>query len=288
MCLQRCRERRATDYRKWRAAVRRYSASVRKLNEKGIGKMTNMNVGLDALDILNQSDEGSNAEYAKFSSGTTYKVKVLSTADILAFFNYGIYGKVYSFVAKNPSVKSKKGYPVENYTPFDLAWKYHQDKTEEFGDHHSTEASKFKPKQRFAMGFIDLDSGEPIIIDVSKNQAQAIMGSINKNEKKIDKKPFELSKEGKGTSTVVSLMPEDLEDLTDKQQKNFENAPEEFDTSLFEGLNYEAEEDEQLLRLQQAGFDITLIGYSQDDVKKDGEEEKVESVKNDGEPDLPF
>lgn len=218
--------------------------------------------GQAALDALNQEDDGGNTqEFAKFSSGTTYNVKVLGTADLTMFYNYGIYGKVNSFVAEEPSKKSSKGFPVENLTPWDKAWKYHKDLSEEFNDKHGQEASKYRCKQRFAFGFINLETGEPIIVDLSKNQGQVIHNVIKKNEKKLDKKAFELSKEGKGTSTTVSLMPEDLEDLTDKQQKHFEEAPEEFDMSLFEGINYEASEKEQLELLTQAGFDITLIGY---------------------------
>lgn len=232
--------------------------------------------GNDALDALNQTDDGGNGvEFSSFKSGTTYLVKVLGTADLIQFYSYGIYNKVNSFVAKNPSKKSAKGYPVEDLTPWDKAWKYHKDKSEEFSDHHSQEAGKYRAKQRFAMGFIDLDTGEPIIIDVSKNQAQAIHASIKKNEKKLGKKAFELSKEGFGKYTTVSLMPEDLEDLTEKQQENFEKAPEEFDMALFDGILYEADEDEQVQRLQQAGFDVTLIGY---EPKSGDETDEVEPV----------
>src|SRR5699024_5357178 len=125
-------------------------------------------------------DDGNSAkqEFAKFSSGTTYTVKVLGSADLISFYSYGIYKQVNSFVAKNPSKKSKKGYPIENLGPFDLAWKYHADKSEEFGDKDSQEAYKYRPRQRFALGFIDLDTGEPIIVDLSKNQAQAVHGNI--------------------------------------------------------------------------------------------------------------
>lgn len=252
--------------------------------------MANSQTGTDALTALYETDEGTSNSFATFKSGTEYVVKVLGTADISQFFNYGIFDKkVSSFVAKNPSKKSAKGNPVEDLTPFDLAWKYHADKSEEFGDTHSTEAYKYKPKMRFAMGFFDLDSGEQIVIDVSKNQAQAIHGSIKKNENKLNKKAFTLSKEGKGQSTVVTLMPEDLEDLSDEQRKNFDNTPSEFDTSLFEGLSYEADEAEQLQKLQQAGFDITLIGYSQEDVKQSENGDESSPLESDvGQPDLPF
>lgn len=234
--------------------------------------MAKFQAGADALNVLNQSDDGGNkTEFTSFKSGSKYYVKVLGTADLISFFSYGIFGKVNSFVAESPSKKSAKGFPVEDLTPWDKAFKFHRDQSEEFSDKQGVEASKYKAKQRFAMGFYDLDSGEPIIIDVSKNQAQAIHGAIQKYEKKLGKLAFELTKQGQSTSTTVSLTPVlDFEDdLTDKQQENFGKAPEEFDMSLFDGLLYEADETEQLKLLQQAGFDVTKIGFEVPSVDSD-------------------
>lgn len=250
--------------------------------------MTKYQSGVDAINALNQSDEGggSNAEFTPFKSGTTITVKVLGTADLISFFSYGIFKQVNSFVAKNPSKKSQRGNPVEDLTPWDKAWKYHADKSEEFGDHHSQEAYKYKPKQRFALGFIDLDSGEPIIVDLSKNQAQAVHGEILKRQERLDQYAFELTKQGQSMNTTVSLsLIPVIDDLTDKQQKNFENAPKEFDMSLFEGILYEADEDEQIENLVRAGFDVKLIGLEAK-AKEEGNTE--ETQEEEGEPDYDF
>ena len=225
--------------------------------------MTKFVSGADALDVLNQEDSGgNNAEFSSFKSGTTYYVKVLGTADLIQFFSYGIYNRVNSFVAEKPSKKSAAGNPVEDLTVWDKAWKYHKDLSEEWTDEHGQEAAKYRPKQRFAMGFFDLTSGEPIIIDVSKNQAQAIHGNIKKYEKRLDQMAFELSKQGSGRDTTVSLSPVMFpeEDLTEQQQKNLAEAPEEFDMKLFDGILFEADEAQQIENLIQAGFDISLIG----------------------------
>lgn len=244
--------------------------------------MTKYQAGADALDVLNTTNDGGNkTEFTSFKSGTTYFVKVLGTADLITFYSYGIFKQVNSFVAKNPSKKTANGFPIEDLTPWDKAYKYHKDLSEDFSDAHGQEASKYRPKQRFAMGFYDLDSGEPIIIDVSKAQAQAIHGAITKFEKRLGKLAFELSKQGSGTNTTVSLTPVlDMdEDLTDKQRANFDKAPESFDMSLFDGLLYEADEAEQVELLEKAGFDVSLIGYS-----------KTEQTESTGptEEDLPF
>ena len=248
--------------------------------------MTKFLAGADALNALNQEEESSNnAEFSRFSSGTKYTVKVLGTADLISFYSYGIFNQINSFVAKNPSKKSARGNPVENYTPWDLAWKYHADKSEEFGDKHSQEAYKYKPKQRFALGFIDLDTGEPIIVDLSRNQAQAVHGVIKRSEKRLDRMAFELEKSGTGKSTVVSLTPIFEEDLDEKQAKNFEKAPAEFDMTLFDGLLYEADEDEQIENLIKAGFDISLIGLEAPENSEEDEDDGGLDIEDD---DLPF
>src|SRR5690625_1447633 len=143
--------------------------------------MTQFQAGADALTALNQKDSSgtdNDMEFSPFTSGTSYTVKVLGTADLISFYSYGIYRQINSFVAKNPSKKSRAGFPVENLTPWDKAWKYHADKSKEFGDKHSQEAYKYRPKERFALGFIDLDTGEPIIVDLSKKKARAVTCEI--------------------------------------------------------------------------------------------------------------
>lgn len=227
--------------------------------------MTKYHSGADALDVLNSNNESKkNTEFSSFKSGTTYHVRVLGATDLISFYSYGIYKQINSFVAKNPSKKTANGFPVENLTPFDKAYIYHKNLSKDFNDHHGQEAGKYRSKQRFAMGFFDLEAGEPIIVDVSKNQAQAIHGAIKKYEKKLGKLAFELSKEGSGTNTSVSLTPilDMDEDLTDKERENFKKAPDSFDMSLFDGILYEADDAEQIEFLVKAGFDVSLIGLN--------------------------
>ena len=88
---------------------------------------------------------------------------------------------------------------------------------------------------------------------------------------RLDQFAFELTKQGQGTSTSVSLsLIPILDDLTDVQRKNFDEAPKEFDMSLFEGLLYEMDDDEQVEKLIEVGFDVSLIGLEAP--KKDNEQ----------------
>lgn len=238
--------------------------------------MSQFQSGADALNSLNATNEGGNgnkAEFASFKSGTTYKVRVLGTADLIKFYGYGIFKKVNSFVAKNPSVKNAKGFAESNFTPWDLAANYYSElkrKAEDAGqsakaEEYKAEAGKYRAKERYALGFIDLETGEPIIVDLSRNQAKVVHAVITKYAAKIGKLAFELSKSGSSTSTVVNLSPViDMdEDLTDKERANFAKyTDKQFDMTLFDGLLYEADEKQQIENLVAAGFDITLIGLS--------------------------
>jgi hypothetical protein len=238
--------------------------------------MSQFQSGADALNALNATNEGGNANkigFASFKSGTTYKVRILGVADLIRFYSYGVFGKVNSFVAKNPSVKNAKGFPTDNLTSWDLASKYYQDlkfKAQDEGNAadekaYGDAAYKFRVKERYALGFIDLATGEPIIVDLSKKQAQGVHAVIKKNEKKLGKVAFELSKTGSGQQTTVmlSLLFDLDEDLNDKERANFEKYDgAEFDMSLFDGLLYEADDKEMTESLVAAGFDITLVGLS--------------------------
>jgi hypothetical protein len=237
--------------------------------------MTQYQSGADALNSLNASNDGggSKAEFASFKTGTTFKVRVLGTADLIRFYSYGIFKKVNSFVAKNPSVRNAKGFAESNFTPWDLASNYYADlrkQAEDAGqtakvEQYKAEAAKYRAKERFAFGFIDLTTGAPIIVDLSKNQAKSVHAVIKKYEAKLGKLAFELSKTGESTSTVVSLSPiiDMDEDLSDKEREHFAKADgTTFDMALFEGLLYEADEKEMTENLVAAGFDIALIGLS--------------------------
>jgi hypothetical protein len=252
--------------------------------------MSNIQKGAEALGALNATNEGGaggeDIKFTSFKSGTSIKVAVPSASALIRFYSYGAYksvlngAKVNTFVAKNPSVKNAKGFPVENLTAWDQAFKYYQDLKFAARDKGNAEeeeklgnlAYQFKPKERYAFAFYDLsEKGKPMFIDISKNQAQVIHGVIKKFEKKLGKVAFELSKQGSGKNTTVSLTPfiDHDEDLNDKEREAFANVTggEEFDMSLFDGLLYEADEKEQLNNLAVAGFDLALIGADETEGK---------------------
>lgn len=241
--------------------------------------MTQYKKGAAALGALQSSNEGGNlsqSEFTKFGVGTTFKVRVLGTEDLMQYFGYGIYKKVNTFVAANPSIRDKKGNAVDNLTPWDKAEKYYRDlqfAANDKGDEktakaYGQEAGKYRGKEKYVMGFVNLENGEEIIVDLTKNQALEVYANITKYEKKLGKLAFELSKTnatGQAKDTKVSLTPliDFDEDLTEKEKENFAKFEgKSFNLALFDGLLYEVGEKEQIENLVASGFDISLIGYT--------------------------
>lgn len=264
--------------------------------------MTNYTSGEDALNVLTAS--GGDNSFSKFGVGTTYKVRVLGVKDFITYVGYGNHKKgVHTFAAKNPSTRDKKGYATGNFTLWDLAEKHYRqqqfdaldaddkDKAKELG----TLAGLYKGSPRFVMGFVNLENGDLLAIDVSKPQALAIHANISKYEKKLDKLAFELSKVNNGTrpqDTKVSLNPliDFEDDLTDKEKATFRKFDgESFDLERFNGILFEADDDAQIESLEKAGFDISLIGATKSEASTEVDGGNNETAGADiAEEELPF
>lgn len=157
-----------------------------------------------------------------------------------------------------------------------MAEKYHRDlqfAAKEAGNEkeekaQSKEAGKYRGKERFAMGFVDLATGKEIVVDLTRNQALDVYETITKYEKKLGKLAFELTKtnttgEAKDTKVTLSPLIDFEEDLTEQERANFAKFDgKEFNAKLFDGLLFEADEKTQIENLVAAGFDISLIGLS--------------------------
>ena len=237
--------------------------------------------GEAALADLYASNDKGNKGFASLANGNTFKVRALGLSDFITFRSYGIFKVINSFTPEKLPTLNAKGFPVDNLTPWDKASDYYIKKAFDTKDEVKQkvlreEAAKYRGKQRFAMGFIDLATGEPVVFDLSKNQALAVHAVLKKNAAKLDKKAFEIEKSGSGNSTTALLTPIDLDELTTKEQENFAKYEgKSFNEEDFDGLIYIATEEEQVQSLVQAGFDISLIGLDGKSANKDaGEEEE--------------
>src|SRR5699024_6157081 len=196
-------------------------------------------------------------EHTYLKGGTSKVVKVLSTSDVAMKRVYSAYGHFKTFTPKNLPEVNGNGNVISNHTPFDLAYKYHKSRSEDWQDEESAKAYRYKLLPKFTIGVIDLDTGEPIMMEFSQRQTQAIMAGLNKNERKLDKKAFEIEKE---PLRAVIISPVDLHSATEKQLPKYEQAHTEFDKSNFEGLYNERDEEAMIDLLGDIGCDVSLIG----------------------------
>ena len=197
-------------------------------------------------------------------SGTTLKVRVLSKDDSAEYFAASVF-KVFNTTPVAPDNLYQKAANIL----FEQAKKA---KSDAEAEELKTQARQLKPKPRYLFGFVNLETGEPIVVDLSKAQAQVVYQALDKYEKKIGKVAFELSKSGTGTSTVVSLTPilDMDEDLTEVERKNFEEADgKEFPAELFEKVLYMKTEAEQIEDLKAFGFDVSRLGVDGAESDKD-------------------
>ncbi|NHN31178.1 hypothetical protein [Paenibacillus agricola] len=230
--------------------------------------------GEAAAQATNDNGGGEDSPIVSFKSGTTFKVGVKSVNDVAEYYGYGMFGKVNTFLPKNPGVRNAKGYVESNPSLWDQAADalYADAKTaKEAGSSEADvklitdEAYLYKGKKRYLRAFYDLATGKDIVIDFSPKQETQIKATIEKYAKKLGKVAFELSKVGAGTNAAVSLSPMlDIdEDLTDAERANFAKLAEKpFDMESLETCLYVADEAEQTKNLVIAGFDIARLGLS--------------------------
>lgn len=249
--------------------------------------MSQFKFGMEAIEESNGGGGNkAKSDFAKLPAGTTLKVKLTGLDNVMRYFGYGVYKRVNTFIAEKPSDRDAKGFVSGNHTPWDLASKHYYDKAFKLLDgiedadeikavkesaaykKESGEGYKYSGKPRFAIGFIDLEVGKEIVLDFTNKQFNEVLKpALVKYDAKKDKVAFEISKDGSGTNTKISLAPvldmDDETEITAKERANFDKfVGKVFDKKHFEGLLFEADEKTQIENLVAAGFDITLIGLS--------------------------
>lgn len=235
--------------------------------------------GRDALKSVTEDKKDFSKVLVSFKSGSSYKVRIPSTEDFAEYYAHSVFKKFYT----TPCTKAS-GQPDLYDRAVDILYK-DANAAAKAGDEKRAEelrgqARLLKAKPRYLFGFFNLADGEEIIIDLTKAQARVVVAAIEKYAKKIDKLAFELSKEGSGTSTQVSLTPIiDEDDLTEAERKNFEaTAGKVFDETLYEKVLKVKSEEEQIEDLRAFGFDVSRLGI----------EDEVEPIEEDNEEDYPF
>ncbi|RAU96802.1 hypothetical protein [Paenibacillus sp. YN15] len=231
-------------------------------------------VGAAAAAANNDEGGAKESPIVSFKSGSTYKVGVKSINDVAEYYGYGMYGKVNTFVPKNPPERNAKGYVQKNPSVWDkaadLLYK-DADAAKDSGAGEddvkaiTSEAYLYRGKKRYLRAFFDLTSGKDIVVDLSPRQEQTVKSTIEDNVDDLDAIAFKLTKKGSGTNAVVSLsaIVKMERDLTEDERANFAKIGEApFDMDSFETCLYVADEEEQIKNLVIAGFDIARLGLS--------------------------
>lgn len=199
------------------------------------------------------SESGGNggraSTFASFKSGSSYKVRINSLDDVVGYEAASVF-KVFDTT------------PVEKKSLYHKAAELLYQDAKNAKDESTSEAIRkqaylVKPKPRYILAAIDLETGEKLYVDLTKNQAKAVIAVVQKKAKKLASLAFELAKTGESTSTAVSLTQLDEDELDAKELENFGKSKGiEFADEDFEALLQYKGEDEQLDDLYQ--FDRKL------------------------------
>ena len=212
--------------------------------------------------IMKEGNEGqqqNSRQISTFKSGTTYKVRIPSTEDFAEWHSHSVFGKFYSGACTGKEDLYCQAVKLIYDEMNEEKKKGNDDKAEEL----RKEAYELKAKPRYLFGFFNLEDGEPIVIDVSKKQAQVLITGIDKMAKNLSKYPFEVTKSGQGQSTQVSITPilSAEDELTEQELKNFqETEGKEFPAEIYEEVLKVKSRDEQIEDLKTYGFDVSRLG----------------------------
>ncbi|APT46597.1 hypothetical protein [Bacillus safensis] len=168
----------------------------------------------------------------RLKDNQSHKVRVLGVKDYVEYnaagdYNLGLYNQ-----------------PVLDSSPLLVA--------------HAKGGEKFKglyKKQRYSFVFASMETGELVALDVSQNQAKAVISSIEEYGEHIDKFGFNLKRTGADTSTSYALNP--IIAMKADEQAAFDKLggltvePEFFDAIL------QPKDDKFITKLlKEAGFDV--------------------------------
>ncbi|WP_095021887.1 hypothetical protein [Bacillus thuringiensis] len=213
----------------------------------------------------------------KISAGTVLKVRALPTA-VVKYHAHSAFKKFNTTPCTKPAGKE------DLYDKAcDLLYKDAKAAEEAGADAKEVEAMRnvayqLKAKERYLIGFVNLEDGKPIVVDFTAKQGKAVVAELQKRKTKLSRFAFELTKTGSSTDTVVSfgVVLDMEEDLTDKEREHFEKSADfEFDMSVFETVFSVNKEDKQLEDLRAFGFDVSRLGFDEG-IETEGEEKKEE------------
>lgn len=184
--------------------------------------------GDEALESAMSENQDYSKALVSFKSGTSFKVRIPEGAISAEYKAHSVYKCFYTTPCTGDDLYDKAT---------DILYK-EKKRLEEAGDQKMAEeigklAGMIRAKERYLIAFFNLETGEPFLIDLTKNQAKDIGAKLKKYRDKKDKFAFELSKSGTSTDTKVDL-DIIIDDLDPSLQKTFDSlAGKEIDQEVF-------------------------------------------------------
>lgn len=227
--------------------------------------------GTNAINKLNEVREQKKNALQYIKAGTSLNVCIPSTEEVAQVYVHNVYGVFNSFQCENSDLVCKA---------VDYLYKQANNTTDEKKKEElKQKAYQLKAKPRFLFGFYNLETGEPILIDLSKKQGQSIFSTINEYRDELGTYAFKLAKLDGG---VMSLTPI-LKGLTDAEKSNFEAVKgKEIEASLYENAIFKRDREGQIEDLTKFGFPVNAILGNDQPVVQETNNQLVE------EDDLPF
>lgn len=147
-----------------------------------------MKRGASAIESLEEKKVDLKNVYYRLKPNESVKVRILSVNDMVEYLAHSDYAhRIFTQPCSTPAgkpcplcVAAKSG--VEGY-------------------------DALKPRKRYVFAFGDLMTGEIKILDVSKNQAIALLSSLREYEEELGEVAFTLKRTGEGTATSYVLNP---------------------------------------------------------------------------------
>lgn len=225
--------------------------------------------GSEAKQNAEKSSMDLSKVYLRLKDGESHKVRILHADDYVEYnavgdYNNGIFNQ-----------------PVNDESPL---LKAHKEGGDKFKDMY--------PRKRYAFVFGSLETGDLVAFDASRNQAKALIATIEEYKENLGENAFTFKRVGQKTSTVYSLSP---------MLKMDKETKEVFDT--FEDKEVEMEYYEKILQPNSPDFLVKLLteidpgvldlfpnaNIDQFDGKGNSEESKNEDDVTDiSDDDLPF
>lgn len=253
--------------------------------EEAKKQLENQNGGGGLLD--------SDKAFIKLKAGESRKVRILTKFDYVA---YKAHGHFKNNIYTQPCIK-----PAGERCMLCEAAEYSGDlvgtrigTAKNMKGESVSEWNSMYAKKRVIFAFVDLEDDMIRVFDATKNQADALIQTIDEYGDDLDDMAFTFKRTGDKLDTTYSLNP-----IMPKKMKEVQETFDKYDgkevpDELFEEALYARSTDEQAKELVKAGFPVEEVFGITVDMSEDGDgDEKPEPIEDDksneiGEDDLPF